>query len=112
MDLLDQDNIAAALSKVLKKGLSFDLELYDRIFLTKKCAEVINRELVPQGYSVTVVDSVSMDVYYIKMSKRLLTFDITEKGISFPKNTKREQLAAASPVITVLMTTLMDLTEN
>ena len=112
MDLLDQDNIVAALSKVLKKGLSFDLEPYDRVFITKKCAEMINKALVPEGYSVTIIDSVSMDVFYIKMSKKLLTLKITDKGVSFRKGTKKEHLAAATPVITILMAALIDLTEN
>jgi hypothetical protein len=112
MDLLDQKNIVSALSKVLKGGIPFDLEYYDRTFITKKCAERINRELIPQGYSVVISDFVNLDVYYIKINQKLVTINITEKGISFPRGTKRELLAGISPVITTLIEELTILSEN
>jgi len=112
MDLLDQKNIVSALSKVLKGGIPFDLEYYDRVFITKECAGKINKELVPQGYSVTINDFVNLDVYYVKINKKLVTINITEKGLSFPRGTKKELLAGISPVITVLVEELTILTEN
>ena len=112
MDLLDQKNIASALSKVLKSGIPFDLEYYDRVFIAKECAERINKELIPQGYSVIINDFVNLDVYYIKINKKLVTIHITEKGVSFPRDTKKELLAGVSPVITVLLQELAILTEN
>ena len=112
MDILAQKSIVTALSKVLKEGISFDLQYYDRIGLTKKCATILNASLIPQGYSVVVSDLVNLDVYYVKISQKLCTINVTETGVHFPKGTKKEILAGISPVITLLIETLTDLSEN
>ena len=112
MDLLQQDGISSALSKVLKEGIAFDLEYYDLISITKHCAKVINKEMIPRGFSVDIQDFVNLDVYYIKISKVLATINITDKGVFFPKGTRKEMLAGISPVIHALIEELSDLTNN
>ena len=112
MDLLQEDGISNALSKVLRDDIPFDLEYYDRVSITKHCAKVINKQMIPRGFSVDIQDFVNLDVYYIKISKVLATINITEKGVSFPRGTRKEMLAGISPVVHALIAELADLTDN
>tara|TARA_R100000664_G_C2678322_1_gene87430 strand:- start:92 stop:430 length:339 start_codon:yes stop_codon:yes gene_type:complete len=112
MDLLGDEAILSALKRVLREGVVFDLQYYDRAFLAKECASAVNKELVPMGYSVVVSDNVNFDIYYIKINQKILTIHMAETGLKLPKGTKKELLAGVSPVMTCLIQKLTELTEN
>ena len=109
---IEEKNIKEALKKVLTKGIVLDIEYYDRKFLAEKCVKEINKNLICEGYSVSLRDSVFVDVYYIRKSTKITSLEITPKGIEFEKGTSADWVAAISPVIRLMMETIIGLTEN
>ena len=108
----DQQELREALRKVLKKGIAFDIEYYDRKFLAKECVKEINKNLICEGYSASLKDSIYIEVYNIGKKDKLTTIELGPKGIDFEKDLKADWAAAISPVVRVMMETIKKLTEN
>ena len=109
---LDQKEIKTALAKVIKKGIAFDVEYYNRNWLTQQCVKKINENLLFEGYSAELVGQTSIDIYYIQSKDKITTIEIGAKGIEFDKSLKASWAAAISPVVRIMMETLSELTEN
>ena len=109
---IEESALKDALKKVLKKGIVFDIEYYDRNFLAKECVKRINKKLICEGYSAFLKDSVFIEVYNIRKKDKITTIELAPKGIEFEKGMSADWIAAISPVVRLMMETLTDLTEN
>ena len=109
---IDQQDLREALRKVLKKGIAFDIECYDRKFLAKECVKEINKNLLCEGYSASLKDSIYIEIYNIGKKDVLTTIEIGSKGIEFEKGLSADWAAAISPVVRIMMETIKELIEN
>jgi|7_EtaG_2_1085326.scaffolds.fasta_scaffold22475_4 hypothetical protein len=109
---IDDQQIKEALKKVLKKGIPLEIEGYNRNFLAKECVKKINKKLVCEGYSVSLRDMIFVDVYYIRKSTKITTIEISTKGLEFEKELKPDWIGAISPVVRMMMETIIELTES